>query len=194
MNKIENPWTVVSHATVYENDWIRVDHDEVVNPNGGPGIYGTVHFKSHAIGTVPIDENGNVILVGQYRFPLRTYSWEIPQGGGPPGTSILESAQRELREETGLHAKSWVEILGMDLSNSVTDERGSAFLAWDLTEGRPEPEETEQLQITRVPFWEAVARAKRGDIRDSVSMTALFRVALMALQDELPKQIASVIR
>lgn len=189
MDETKNPWTVLSHATVYENNWIRVDHREVLNPNGGPGVYGTVHFKNHAIGIVPIDGGGNVILVGQYRFPLGVYSWEIPQGGGILGSSILDSAKRELGEECGVKAKNWAEILGMDLSNSVTDESGSAFLAWDLTDGNAQPEDTEQLQIKRIPFWEAVERVKRGEIRDSVTIAGLLRVALMALQDELPGAI-----
>src|ERR1022692_4849097 len=133
MDKTKNPWTVLSRATVYENQWIRVHHHEVLNPAGGPGVYGTVHFKSHATGVVPIDEKGNVILVGQYRFPLGAYSWEIPEGGGPRDIPALESAQRELREECGLVARCWTEILGMDLSNSVTDERSAMFLAWNLS-------------------------------------------------------------
>ena len=194
MDETKNPWSVLSRSTAYENQWIRVDHHEVLSPSGGPGVYGTVHFKSVALGVVPIDAKGNVILVGQYRFPLGAYSWEIPEGGGSLEIPALESAQRELLEECGLVAKCWMEILGMDLSNSVTDERGTAFLAWDLSEAPAQPDETEQLQIVRIPFWNAIARVKRGEIRDSISVAALLRVALMALQDELPKQIAETIR
>src|ERR1019366_7150483 len=115
------------------------------------------------------------------RFPLRAYSWEIPEGGGAHSVPALESAQRELREECGLAAKYWTEILGMDLSNSVSDERGTAFLAWELSEGPTQRDETEKLQVARVPFWEAVDRVKRGEIRDTISVAALVRVALMAL-------------
>jgi 8-oxo-dGTP pyrophosphatase MutT (NUDIX family) len=195
MDETRNPWTVLSRATPYESAWIRVDHHEVLNPAGGPGIYGTVHFKNYAIGIVPLDEKGNVILVGQYRFPLGSYSWEIPEGGGSTAVPILESAQRELREECGLVARRWQEILGMDLSNSVTDERGTAFLAWHLdVAGAAQPEDTEELQVVRVPFWQAVERAKRGEIRDSLSVAALFRVALMAFQNELPAALAEVLR
>src|SRR5262249_46384688 len=160
----------------------------------GAGIYGVVHFKGHAIGIVPIDELGHVVLVGQYRFPLGCYSWEIPQGGGKPSAPIIESAQRELREECGIVAENWLEILGMDLSNSVPDEAGRAFLVWDLSEGPSSPEDTEQLEVARVPFWEAVERIKRGEIRDSVTISALLRVALMALQNELPATMARLLR
>jgi 8-oxo-dGTP pyrophosphatase MutT (NUDIX family) len=193
MDETKNPWTVLSQATVYENDWIRVDHHEVLDPSGGPGVYGTVHFKNQATGVVPIDENGNVILVGQYRFPLRTYSWEIPEGGGSHTATAIESAQRELREECGLTAACWKEVLVMDLSNSVSDEGSTAYLAWDLSEVPAQPDETEKLQVLRVPFWDAVDRVKKGEIRDAISVASLLRVALMALQGELPEQIARAI-
>jgi 8-oxo-dGTP pyrophosphatase MutT (NUDIX family) len=193
MDELTNPWTVRSRATVYENKWIRVDHHEVLSPSGSPGIYGTVHFKGHATGVVPIDNQGNVVLVGQYRFPLRAYSWEVPEGGGDYAVPVLESAQRELREECGLIASCWKEILAVDLSNSVTDERATAFLAWDLSDAISEPDETEKLQIARVPFWQAVARVRRGEIRDAVSVAALMRVALMALQGDLPAPVAQAI-
>jgi ADP-ribose pyrophosphatase len=193
MDQTKNPWTVLSRATVYENEWLRVEHHEVLGPSGRPGVYGTVQFKNLAIGVVPIDEIGNVILVGQYRFPLSAYSWEIPEGGGAHGVAALESAQRELREECGLAARRWMEILSMDLSNSVSDERGTAFLAWEFSETPAQPEETEILQVVRVPFWDAVDRAKRGEIRDAISVAALLRVALMALQGELPEPIARAI-
>ena len=189
----KNPWTILSRANVYENDWIRVDHHEVLGPSGKPGIYGTVHFKNQATGVVPIDKSGNVILVGQYRFPFNAYSWEIPEGGGELSATALESAQRELREECGLVARRWMEIQCLDLSNSVSDERSTAFLAWELSEIPAEPDEHEELQVARVPFWDALNRAKRGEIRDAISVAALFRIALMALQGELPEQIARAI-
>lgn len=194
MDKTKNPWKVVSKTTAYENAWIRVDHHEVRNPRGGPGIYGVVHFKSHALGVVPMDEHGNTILVGQFRFPLGYYSWEIPQGGGQKDTPLLESAQRELREECGLSARHWMPVLETDLSNSVTDERGTAFLAWGLEDHVAAPEETEVLEIIRVPFWDAVDRVKLGAIRDLVSVAALLRVALMAAQRELPEEVAQLLR
>ena len=193
MDELKNPWTILTQSTVYENDWIRVQHHDVLGPHGGQGIYGTVHFKHQATGVVPIDENGNVILVGQYRFPLNAYSWEIPEGGGSHSSTTLESAQRELREECGVIAENWKEILVMDLSNSVSDEGCTAFLVWELSAVPSEPDETEKLQVKRVPFWDAVERAKKGEIRDAISVAALTRVALMALQDELPENIAKLI-
>jgi ADP-ribose pyrophosphatase len=134
-----------------------------------------------------------VILVGQYRFPLHAYSWEIPEGGGAHETAALESAQRELREECGLAAKSWQEIVRMDLSNSVSDERCTTFLAWELFEVGAQPDEHEELQLARAPFWQAVDRVKRGEIRDAMSVASLLRVALMAFQGELPEPVAQAI-
>lgn len=191
MNEGRNPWTVLSQTAVYENPWIRVDHHEVLNPAGGPGIYGTVHFKAHATGVVPIDEHGNVILVGQHRFPLNTYSWEIPEGGSEGDVSVLHAAQRELLEECGLTARNWLEILQTDLSNSVSDEQGTLFLAWNLAQVPAEPEPTEEIQVTRVPFWDAVSRVKNGKIRDGMSVAGLLRVALMAAEGELPQELAT---
>ena len=193
MNEAANPWKVLSKALVYENSWIRLDHHEVLGPSGGPGIYGTIHFKNQAVGVVPMDDKGNVILVGQYRFPLNAYSWEIPEGGGSLTIPALESAQRELREECGLVAASWKEIVQMDLSNSVSDEHSTAFLAWDLSETSAQPDEHEELQVQRVPFWDVIALVKRGKIRDSISISALLRVALMAVQGELPESLAKTI-
>ena len=194
MDEKKNPWTVVSRETVYDNPWIRVDHHEVLNAMGRPGIYGIVRFKNHATGVLPIDDKGNVVLVGQYRLPLGAYSWEIPEGGAPPDNTPLEAAQRELREECGLTAKHWLEIVGMDLSNSVSDEASTAFLAWNISDGIPHPEDTEQLELARVPFAEALDRVKRGEIRDAVSVAAILRVALMAMQGELPPELKGVVR
>lgn len=171
----ENPWKTLDQTTAYENPWIRVRHEQVLNPSGGKGIYGVVHFKNTAIGIVPIDSEGNTWLVGQYRYPLQRYSWEIPEGGGPVGSSVLESAQRELLEETGLQAKEWIPLLDLHVSNSVTDEYGVAFIAKGLTQGTSQPEETEDLQVRKLPFTEAVEMVMRGEISDALSMVALLK-------------------
>ena len=141
----KGPWTILSAKDVYENPWIRLTHHEVLTPAQTPGIYGLVHYKNLAIGVMPVDAEGHTYLVGQYRFPLDAYSWEIPEGGGAAGIDPLESAARELREETGLTARHWRKLLEADLSNSVSDERAVAYVAWGLTPGESEPEATEEL-------------------------------------------------
>jgi 8-oxo-dGTP pyrophosphatase MutT (NUDIX family) len=141
----KNPWTTLSSELKYDNPWIAVTEHQVLTPAQSPGIYGTVHFKNIAIGIVPIDANGFTWLVGQYRYPLKAYSWEIPEGGGKLHEPPLQSAKRELKEETGLEAGHWEQILEMHLSNSATDERAVVYLATDLSEGPSCPEETEDL-------------------------------------------------
>jgi NTP pyrophosphohydrolases including oxidative damage repair enzymes len=174
-----NPWTTLSIKEVYDNPWINITHEEVLTPANTPGIYGKVHFKNTAIGIVPLDKENHTWLVGQYRYTLNAYHWEIPEGGGPIGTDPLESAKRELLEETGITAKSWTQILELHTSNSVTDEYGVAYIARDLSFGESEPEETEDLKVIRVPFSEAVAMVMDGRITDALSMVSIMKVAMM---------------
>jgi len=173
-----SPWTTLSQKDIYENPWIKLEEHQVINPSGGKGIYGKVHFKNSAIGIIALDENNNTWLVGQHRYPLDEWSWEIPEGGGPEGQSILESAQRELLEETGLKATSWKEILKAHLSNSVSDEVAYIFLAQNLSEGEHQREETEaDMKVWKLPFAEALDMAMNGKITDSMSVMAILKVA-----------------
>lgn len=180
-----NPWKTKSKNTVYENPWIKISHREVVNPSGGDGIYGVVHFKNLAIGIVPLDEEYNTWLVGQYRYTMDEYTWEIPEGGCMLGTAPLDTAKRELLEETGIQAKQWTKIMDLQTSNSVTDERGMAFLARGLSFGESEPEETEDLEVRKVPFEEAYQMVLDGRITDALSMLAIYRVKAMMDQGEV---------
>ncbi|GAB4395367.1 MAG: hypothetical protein OHK0053_02570 [Microscillaceae bacterium] len=177
MTTKKNPWAVVQTRPIYENPWIRIKEDQVINPSGNPGIYGVVHFKNKAIGIIPLDGEGNTWLIGQYRYPLDEYSWEIPMGGGPLVEDTLVSAQRELKEETGLTARKWTKIARIHTSNSVTDEEGFVFLAEDLTEGETEFEETEDLAIKKIPFAEALEMVMKGEITDSLSVAGILKVA-----------------
>jgi ADP-ribose pyrophosphatase len=177
----ENPWTFLSTELRYDNPWIRVEEHQVLNPAGNQGIYGVVSFKNIAVGIVPIDEDGNTWLVGQYRYPLGVYSWEIIEGGGGLAMDTLPAAQRELKEETGLEASEWEEILRLNTSNSVTDERAVVYVARGLSYGPSSPEETELLSIKKLPLSEAIAMAIRGDIQDSISLAALLKLGLMGI-------------
>ncbi len=176
---MENPWKTISINEVYDNPWIRVTHREVLNPSGGEGIYGVVHFKNIAIGIVPLDDDYNTWIVGQYRYTLDEYSWEIPEGGGAKDVPLLDSAKRELIEETGIRAKKWTKILDLHTSNSVTDEYGLSYVAQDLTFGEAMPEETEELVIKKLPFSEVVEMAMEGKITDALALTSIFKVQLM---------------
>jgi len=172
------PWRRRARRVAYENPWITIWHDDVVRPDGSPGIYGVVHFASLAAGVVAIDAADRVLLVGQHRYTLDAYSWEIPEGGVGVGEDPLEGAQRELREETGIVASAWREIGRFHLSNSVTDEAGFLYLATDLAEGEAAPEATEELAIRWVPFAEALAMTMDGRISDAIAIMGLQHVAL----------------
>ncbi|NJC26336.1 NUDIX domain-containing protein [Neolewinella antarctica] len=176
---MKNPWTTKSTKTVYDNPWLGVDHSEVINPRGGEGIYGVVRFKNHAIGIVPIDDEGYTYLVGQFRYATNRYEWEIPEGGCPVGTDPLATAKRELKEETGLVATGWTLLLDFYTSNSVCDEYGIAYLAEGLSQEDAEPEETEDLKVKKLLISEAIAMTLDGRIKDAVSIMALQKVALL---------------
>lgn len=173
----ENPWKTLSIRTVYDNPWIRVEHHDVLKPSGSPGLYGKVCFKNVAVATAALDPSGGIVLVGQYRYTLDEYSWELPMGGAPRGESPRAAAERELREETGLVARRWRELLKLHTSNSVTDEVGYVFLAEDLEQGEPELEDTEELLVRTVPLEEAVRWALDGRITDAMSVAAILRLA-----------------
>ncbi|WP_199797506.1 NUDIX domain-containing protein [Hymenobacter amundsenii] len=177
LNEHHNPWQVRGTALQYQNPWIEVREDQIINPAGKPGIYGVVSMKNKAIGIVPVDAEGNTWLVGQYRYTLSEYCWEIPMGGGPVELDVLESAQRELREETGLHARRWTNIMRLHTSNSVTDEEGFVFLAQELEQGEVEPEETEDLRLWKLPLAEAVQLVMDGRITDAISVAGLLKAA-----------------
>ncbi len=173
-----NPWKTISTRFVYENPWISLREDQVIQPDGKPSIYGVMHFKNQAIGILPIDEKGNIHLVGQFRYALNLFSWEIPEGGCLDSEDPLAAGKRELQEETGLTAATWKELGRAYLSNSVSDEHAIYYLATDLKEGKAEPEGSERLSHKCIPFAEALAMVMRGEITDSISVIAILRYAL----------------
>jgi NUDIX domain len=182
-----NPWIILSERPVYQNNWISLNEFEVVNPGGGHGIYGKVHFKNIAVGVLPLDDELNTYLVGQYRFPLNQYSWEIPEGGGAPDIDPVESGKRELLEETGLTAGEWSPLIRLHLSNSVTDEYAIIFLARQLEQHTAMPEETEQLVVKKLPLATAVSMVEDGTITDAMSVTAIQKAQIMILDGRIKK-------
>jgi 8-oxo-dGTP pyrophosphatase MutT (NUDIX family) len=172
---LRNPWKILGSREIYVNPWIRVREDQVIRADGRPGIYGVVEFQNFALGIVPVTEDGDTFLVGQWRYPLEDYSWEVPEGGGPLTDPPLESAQRELKEETGLTATEWTDLGLFHLPNSVTDESGRIYLARGLSAGDADPEGDEVLAVRRLPLKDAFAMAMDGRITDGVSIVALAR-------------------
>ncbi len=176
-----NPWKKLSSALKYENAWISLTEHQVLNPSGQPGIYGVINFKNIAIGIVPLDKHLNLTLVGQYRFALDAYSWELPEGGGPVNTSPLENARRELLEETGLKAENWDELMRMHLSNSVSNELAIIYLARNLSQHQACPEDTEQLKLLTIPFEKAYSMVCIGEITDAMTVAAILKIKIMIL-------------
>jgi len=181
----ENPWQITSEKIIYDNPWINLTEYQVINPSGNPGIYGKVHYKNIAIGILPLDNELNTYLVGQFRFALGQYSWEMPEGGGALDTDPLDSAKRELLEETGLKAKNWEEIQRLHLSNSVSDELSIIYLARGLQQFEAEPEDTEQLIVHKMPFEEVYQMVCNGEITDAMTVAAVLKVRLLIAENKL---------
>jgi ADP-ribose pyrophosphatase len=179
MSSNKKNWIKVKTEVAYENPWIKVEHHDVINPSGGEGIYGQVNFKNIATGIIPLDKDGFTWLIGQHRFPLDEYSWEIPEGGCPFTEDVLVAAKRELQEEAGILAKKWTMISKIHTSNSVCNEVGFIFLAEDLEFTEAEPEETEDLQVKKVHIKDAIKMVMENKITDSISVAGLLKVGVL---------------
>ncbi|MEL6569404.1 MAG: NUDIX hydrolase [Pseudomonadota bacterium] len=187
------PWRIRSCEVRYDNPWVTLEHNDVVHPDGSDGIYGVVRFKNVAVGVLPIFEDGTVPLVGQHRFPLGRFSWELPEGGGPLDVPPLEAAKRELIEETGFKADNWAPLIDFDVSNSVTDEVAACFLAWGLTPGPAAPEPSEVLSHRRVTFSDLVSGCLNGDITDGLTMVMALTTAEKARRGDLPEDLLAIL-
>ena len=186
-------WTAGPPRRLHDNPYFAVDAYDAVAPTGRAAAYWVHHQKNLAVGVIPLFPNGDIMLVGQWRFPFGTYSWELPEGGVPPGETALDGARRELREEVGLEARDWQPILRMQLSNSSSDEVCEVFLATGLVEVPTDPDPTEMLTSARVPFHEALAAAVEGRILDSITVAALLRLHHMSVTGALSPDLASAL-
>jgi 8-oxo-dGTP pyrophosphatase MutT (NUDIX family) len=185
------PWKPGVERLAFESGWIIVTEQTAIAPTGKPSPYGLVRFKNLAVAVLPIHDDGTIVLVGQHRFPLGDYTWELPEGGAPLAEDPLDGAKRELAEETGLAAAEWREVMRAQLSNSVTDERMVGYLALGLSEaGAREADETEAITLARVPFREALDAAMAGYLPDMLTVAMLLRGYHMAKEGSLPGALA----
>ncbi len=182
---MENPWKTLKSEFIFESPWISITKHDVLNPNGNPGTYSVVHFKNLAIGVLPLDKDNNTWIVGQYRYPINQYTWEIPEGGGKEGMEPLESAKKELLEETGIKAAKWTETQRMHLSNSATDELAILYVAQDLSFHKAEPEDTEQLAVKKVSFDKLYEMVISGEITDSLSVATVLKAKILMSEGKL---------
>lgn len=169
-------WKTLRSRIIFDNPWMTVVEDRVINPGGGENDYGHVKFKNRAVAIVPLDKDGNTWLVGQQRYTLGLYSWELPMGGAPLADDPLAAAKRELKEETGLIANEWQQLMFIHTTNSITNEEGYVFVARDLEQGETEFDESEDLQVRKLPLAEALQMIRQGEITDVISIAALLRV------------------
>jgi 8-oxo-dGTP pyrophosphatase MutT (NUDIX family) len=187
------PWQAGPARLIYDNPWLSLTEYPAVAPTGADALYAVVGFKNVAVAVLPLHDDGTIVMVGQNRFPLRGYSWEIPEGGAPLSEDPLSGAKRELAEETGLQAAEWRQVLKLQLSNSVTDERAVGFVATGLSPAPARaPDDTEDLATARVPFAQALRLATEGEIQDSLTVAMLLRAHHMAVSGELPRQLAQI--
>ena len=192
--KRRGPWTIHAERLAYQTPWMSVREFDVTRPDGKPGLYAVMEPKFHAVGVCPVFDNGDTILVGQYRFALDAFSWELPEGGGPKGEDPLLTAKRELAEETGFTATHFRHLTSLDMSNSVTDERADGYLAWGLTEGAPDREGSEaDMKMKRLPLQSALSMAMSGEIRDAFSVVMLATADHLARTGALDKNLARAI-
>lgn len=181
-----DPFQTLASHIAYQNPWITVEHQDVLRPDGKPGIYGIVRFTNRAVGVLPIDDTGHVWMVGQYRRPVEAWSWEMPEGGVPYAEDLEAGALRELEEEVGIRAKTLIKVLDMDLSNSVSDETAICFVAYGLSHGTLAPEGTEVLTIKQLHFTDLLADVEAGKIRDALTVATVYRTYHLAMTNQLP--------
>lgn len=181
----KNPWTTLTTEKIYDSPWIGLTKHNVLTPNNTQGTYSVIHFKNIALGILPLDEEYNTWIVGQYRYPINQYSWEVPEGGGKHDVPPLESAKRELLEETGITANRWTKIQELHLSNSASDEFGILYVAQDLTFGESHPEDEEELVCRKIHFNELYKMVIDGEITDSLTVTIVLKAKILMLEGKL---------
>ncbi|MFC5371585.1 NUDIX domain-containing protein [Brevundimonas faecalis] len=183
-------WASHGDSVMIDTPWMQVTRHPATAPTGAAADYQVVRPKNVGTGVLPLHEDGTVTMVGQHRFALMRYSWEMPEGGAPMAEDPFDAVRRELAEEAGLAAEHWRAALDMDLSNSITDERAMTWVAWGLSAVPVDPDPTEVIVSVRVPFRDLLAEIERGAVRDSLTVATAYKAYHMAREGELPAALA----
>ena len=183
-------WQSHGDSVLIDTPWMQVTRHPATAPTGAAADYQVVRPKNVGTGVLPLHEDGTVTLVGQHRFSLMRYSWEMPEGGAPMDEDPFDAVRRELAEEAGLAAEHWRAALDMDLSNSITDERAMTWVAWGLSAVPVDPDPTEVIVSARVPFRDLLTEIERGAVRDSLTVATAYKAYHMAREGELPAALA----
>ncbi|QQG49799.1 MAG: NUDIX hydrolase [Candidatus Berkelbacteria bacterium] len=171
-----NPWKRLSHRLVYKTPWMEVYEDKVTRPDGSPGQYSYVQVGT-GVYIVAITDDDKIYLVGQFRYPTSTFSWELPAGAAD-GDDLLAEAKRELKEETGLEAKNWRKIGRLQVVNGISQDWSHVFIATGLSQtGKHQQEEEgiQEMQAFSLP--EILRMIDLGELSCGQSMAALMLAA-----------------
>ena len=188
-----NPWALIREQPKFDCQYFTARADIVSHAGGRARPYNHFRMKSDGVYVVPIDHDGSTVLVGQHRFVLNRFTWEVPAGGVPRGTPVLDVAKSELSEEAGLTAEHWLQITGAATSPGMTDELSSGFVAWSLRNGEPHPDPEETLVVRRISFSSAVAMALSGEIANLGSIALILGIETRRVRGELPRNLLDLL-
>lgn len=191
---LANPWIVHRKEEKFACSFFSVRSDTVAHGHRLPRTYNSIRMKSPGVSIAPIDSDGRVTLIGQYRYVLDRFTWELPGGGCKPEQTPVEAATAELSEETGYRADHWLRLFDASLSPGTIEGSTHCFVAWDLQAGMPHPEPEERLSQRRVSFDEAVSMVLSGEISNFSSTTLLLGIQVKFARNELPADLAALLR
>jgi 8-oxo-dGTP pyrophosphatase MutT (NUDIX family) len=175
-----NPWTTLRSRVTYSNAWLRIREDDVLRPDGQPGLYGVVEIRP-SVGVLALNDRREVALVGQWRYPVGRYGWEIVRGGSSEGeTDMLAVARRELREETGYDAAQWSPLGAVDVCNGVTTDVQHLFVARSLTFAGVHQDPVEEIETRWLAFDQVLGMAIDGGITEVCSVAAILRYEMLS--------------
>lgn len=170
-----NPWKTIESRTAYKNPWLRVREDQVIRPDGNKGIYGVVEIRP-SVGILAFNDEQKLAIVGQWRYALGRYSYEIVRGGSGEGeTDMLAVAKRELREEAGFDAANWEPFGSADVCNGVTTDVQHFFVARGLSFVGTNQDPYEEIVTEWHPFDHALDMVAQGTISEVCSIAAILK-------------------